>query len=74
MMASKAREKRDMWIGHKLGNMTTDVAIGGKESLTDALLIQKSFHEGCVPLKHETLHNFRLSQPEVLLYQRRLHG
>ena len=38
-MATKAYEKRDMWIGHKLGNMTTDVKIGGKESLSDAMLI-----------------------------------
>ena len=73
-MAEKAREKRDMWIGHKLGNMTTDVNIGGKESLTDAILIQKTFHEGCVPLINEEYHNFRLSQPEVLMNQRHIHG
>ena len=40
-MAEKAKQKRDLWIGHKLGNMTTDVKIGGKESLSDAILIQK---------------------------------
>ena len=41
LMAEKAKQKRDLWIGHKLGNMTTDVKIGGKESLSDAILIQK---------------------------------
>ena len=37
-----AKEKRDIWIGHKLGNVITDVKIGGKESLNEALLIQYS--------------------------------
>ena len=37
-----AKEKRDIWIGHKLGNVITDVKIGGKESLNEALLIQHS--------------------------------
>ena len=38
-MAEKAKHKRDLWIGHKLGNMTTDIKIGGKESLSDAMMI-----------------------------------
>ena len=42
-----AKEKRDIWIGHKLGNVTTDVKIGGKESLNEALLIQKSRLDSC---------------------------
>ena len=37
-----AKEKRDIWIGHKLGNVVTDVKIGGKKSLNEALLIQHS--------------------------------
>ena len=35
------KEKRDTWIGHKLGNVITDVKIGGKESINEALLIQR---------------------------------
>ena len=39
-MVVRAKEKRDVWIGHKLGNVITDVKIGGKQSLNDAVLIQ----------------------------------
>lgn len=31
LLADRAKHKRDEWIGHKIGNMTTDVKIGGKE-------------------------------------------
>ncbi len=39
-MVVNSREKRDIWIGHKLGNVITDVKIGGKVALTEAFLIQ----------------------------------
>ena len=39
-MATRSTEKRDLWIGHKLGNVITDIKIGGKKSHTDALLVQ----------------------------------
>ena len=53
-MIDLAKEKRDIWIGHKLGNVTTDVKIGGKESLNEALLIQKSKLDSC-PLVNTNL-------------------
>ena len=39
-MAIKSKEKRDVWIGHKLGNVITDVKID-KKSLNEAVLIQR---------------------------------
>ena len=39
-MVSRSQDKRDVWIGHKLGNVLTDIKIGGKESIKEALLIQ----------------------------------
>ena len=39
-MVAKAKEKRDFWIGYKLGNVVTDVKIGGKDSKNEAFLIQ----------------------------------
>ena len=41
-MIVRSKEKRDIWIGHKLGNVITDVKIGGKDSLNEAFLIQQS--------------------------------
>ena len=43
-MCAKAKEKRDFWIGYKLGNVVTDVKIGGKDSRKEAYLIQSSVH------------------------------
>ena len=50
-----AKEKRDIWIGHKLGNVITDVKIGGKESLNEALLIQHSKLLDSCPLVNTSL-------------------
>ena len=38
-MVIHCKEKRDLWIGHKLGNVITDVKIGGKEASKEAQLI-----------------------------------
>ena len=38
-MVLHSKEKRDLWIGHKLGNVITDVKIGGKDSMNEAALI-----------------------------------
>ena len=63
-MIIKSKEKRDIWIGHKLGNVITDVKIGGKESLNEAVLIQHSLNDGSVPVLHTSAHNFRGSAQE----------
>ena len=39
-MAVKSTENRDLWIGHKLGNVITDTKIGGNKEQTEALLVQ----------------------------------
>lgn len=78
-MVARSKEKRDLWIGHKLGNVITDVKIGGKQSLNEAMLIQHcksildrlivyyvlAFHEGSVPLVCSDLHNFRKAEQEL---------
>ena len=38
-MATTSKEKRDLWIGHKLGNIITDVKIGGKTADNEAFMI-----------------------------------
>ena len=38
-MASRSKERRDEWIGHKLGTMVTDVKFGGKESKREAEIL-----------------------------------
>ena len=38
-MAMVSKEKRDLWIGHKLGNIITDVKIGGKDVHGEAFMI-----------------------------------
>ena len=38
-MASRSKERRDEWIGHKLGTMVTDVKFGGKESIREAEIL-----------------------------------
>ena len=38
-LANRSKERRDEWIGHKLGNMVTDVTVGGKEAVKDAEIL-----------------------------------
>ena len=39
-LAVKSTENRDLWIGHKLGNVITDTKIGGNQAQTEAVLVQ----------------------------------
>ena len=71
MLAIKSKERRDEWIGHKLGNLMTNNEFANKETkqesekLMQCKLISKiiytcllAVHLGAIPIDHADTHAF----------------